>query len=33
VAKERFVVPDAIAANVRSLRTWVRKAVAYASAE
>jgi len=29
-SKDRVVLPDDIAANPRSLRAWVRKAVAYA---
>jgi hypothetical protein len=30
--KDRVVVPEAVAANARSLRAWVRKAVRYATA-
>jgi TfoX/Sxy family transcriptional regulator of competence genes len=29
-SKDRVVLPDSIAKNPRALRTWVRKAVAYA---
>jgi hypothetical protein len=29
-SKDRVVVPDDISANPRSLRAWVRRAVAYA---
>jgi hypothetical protein len=30
--KDRVVVPDTIAANARSLRAWIRRAVRYARA-